>query len=132
MTSELLTDRADPVALALVETPPPSEPSGSVVTSIESGQAVVWLRGEIDLALAVDLAGVAAQVSDLGRDLVLEASRMTFCDSTLVNFIGTVSRQVAVTVNRPPHLLIDLLEICGLSDCVQVSLAGAAAPGLPA
>lgn len=108
------------------------ESDGSVLTSIEPGRAVVWLRGQIDLALAADLADLAAHVSDLGPHVVLEVSRMTFCDSTLVNFIAAISEQVAVTVRRPPRWLVDLLDICGQSDHVQLARFPGPLPTLPA
>jgi anti-anti-sigma regulatory factor len=132
MTSTLI-DKVAQSGLALVSVLQPAvEPAGSVLTSIELGRAVVWLRGEIDLTLAADLAELARHARDLGPHVVLEVSRMTFCDATLINFIAAISAQVAVTVRRPPRLLVDLLEICGLSDHVQSAYFPGPASALPA
>ena len=132
MTSVLIDNVPQAVLAPVLVLQPRFEPAGSVLTSVESGRAVVWLRGEIDLALAADLIELAAHVGDLGPHVVLEVSRMTFCDCTLVNFIAAVSAQVAVTVRRPPRLLVDLLQICGLADCVQFARFPGPAPAIPA
>jgi hypothetical protein len=132
MTLTLKAPETPPVAAPLGMLPPALEPAGSVLTSIEPGRAVVWLRGDIDLALTEDLAQLEANVRVLGPHVVLEVSRMTFCDTTLVNFIAGISQEVAVTVRRPPPLLVDMIRICGLAGCVQVANFPGRAPALPA
>jgi anti-anti-sigma regulatory factor len=132
MTPTLVDEMTQPDLAPVSVLRPDGEPAGSVLTSIELGRAVVWLRGEIDLTLAAELAELAGHARDLGPHVVLEVSRMTFCDSTLVNFIAAISAQVAVTVRRPSLPLVDLLEICGLTDRVQVAHFPGPAPALPA
>jgi anti-anti-sigma regulatory factor len=132
MIPTLIDKLAELVLTPVLVLRPAVEPAGSVLTSIELGRAVVWLRGEIDLALAPDLTELARHARDLAPHIVLEVSRMTFCDVTLINFIAVISQQVAVTVRRPPRLLVDLLEICGLTGRVQVAHFPGPAPALPA
>jgi hypothetical protein len=132
MTLTLKDPEAPPIATLLRGVPPTLEPAGSVLTSIEPGRAVVWLRGDIDLALTEDLSQLEAHVGALGPHIVLEVSQMTFCDTTLLNFIAALSKEVAVTVRRPPALLMDLIRICGLAGCVQMANFPGPAPALPA
>jgi anti-anti-sigma regulatory factor len=103
-----------------------------ILHSIEPGRAVVWLFGEIDLALADDLDRLSGQVRDLAPHLVLDVSQMTFFDTTLMNFIAVVCRDTAVTVRRPPRHLVDLLTICGLKHHVTIANFPGPAPRLPA
>jgi anti-anti-sigma regulatory factor len=100
--------------------------------AIEPGRAVVWLFGEIDLALAPDLDRLRSQVRDLAPHLVLDVSQMTFFDTTLMNFIAVVGSEIAVTVRRPPRQLVDLLTICGLRDHVTIANFPGPAPLMPA
>ena len=132
MTLTLSHPKTDLPPVKLRVLPPAHGPAGSVLTSFEPGRAIVWLRGEIDLALADDLAELVSHVHDLGPHLVIEVSQLTFCDVTLVNFLAAVSKEVAVTVRRPPRLLTDLLKMCNLIGRVQIADFPGPAPRLPA
>jgi hypothetical protein len=119
------------IPLDTLDTPPPS-PAGSVLTSLEPGRAIVWLSGEIDLALAEILGHLARNLHLLVPHVVLEVSRMTFCDSTLISFVNDLAATVPVTIRRPDRLLCDLLETFQLTERVQIAnFPGVAAP-LPA
>jgi anti-anti-sigma regulatory factor len=108
------------------------DPEGSILTSIEPGRAIVWLAGRIDCSLADDFAELCAHARELGPHLVVEVTRMTFCDSTLTNFLAAVSRETAVTVRRPSSRLAQALKASGLSERVQVANFPGPAPALPA
>jgi hypothetical protein len=106
--------------------------TGSVLTSVEPGRAIVWLAGRIDSSLADDFAELRAHVRELGPHLVVEVSRMTFSDDTLTNFLAAISREMAVTVRRPSARLANVLRTSGLTDRVQVANFPGPAPELPA
>ena len=99
----------------------PVGPVGTVQTFLEPGRAVVWLTGEIDLAVDPVLAQLAAHLHLFAPHVVLEVSQMTFCDSTVAAFVADVSRRIPVTVLRPPATFLDLLKVCGLTDRIQVA-----------
>ena len=67
MSQPVLFDGSQPHLGPVYVLPVGLESGGSVFASTEPGRAVVWLSGDIDLALAADLAELTAHVRDLGR-----------------------------------------------------------------
>ena len=119
MQPALETGTYQPASATSFGSVPMAERFGAVRTSLERGRQVVWLEGEIDLALAAVLAGLVVHARDLGFVVVLDCSRLTFCDCTLANFISALSDQVVVELRQAPSPLVDLLMICGLTDRAQ-------------
>jgi RNA polymerase sigma-70 factor (ECF subfamily) len=103
---------------------PPSflEPSPLLI-SLEHEHAVVWLHGEIGLSLAEDLTTFAAHLRQLGLPVYLEVSQMTFCDSTLANFLDDLLREVPVAICQPHKPLVQLLQIWDLAHRVLIAPA---------
>jgi hypothetical protein len=94
---------------------------GCVLTVLQPHRAVVWLVGEIDIALTADLRDIADHIFDTGTTtLVVDGSRLRFCDATLATFLAAALRHGTVTIRRPPKLLTDYLTIVGLHDAVKI------------
>jgi hypothetical protein len=97
--------------------------TSSVLTAFYRDQVFVWLRGEVDLALAPDLDAVAAHAPYLARRLTIDAARVRFCDSNVVNFIVRTSSAMPVTVRRPSSPFSDLMAAAGLAQLVSIDHA---------
>jgi hypothetical protein len=70
--------------------------------------------GEIDSSVALNLTQIAERAPSVARRLVVDGSRVTFCDTTVAHFIGRASDAMQVVVRRPSPLLADLLAATGL------------------
>lgn len=93
---------------------------GSVHAVVKSDEVVVWLIGEVDLAVAAELDDVAEQAPRVARWLTIDGSRVTYCDSTLLRFIAQVSDSMYVVVRRPSAIFADILTLSGLANRVLV------------
>lgn len=71
---------------------------------------VVWIVGEVDLNSEEQLAYVAFALRGL-PDVVVDLSRVTFCDQTLVRFLAELERRHLVTLRDPPRLCRDVLLV---------------------
>ena len=87
---------------------------GCVLTVAKRDEVIVWLVGEIDSSVALDLTQVVDDAAGTATRLVIDATRVTFCDSTLANFIGHAANAMEVVVRRPSRLVVDLLVTTGL------------------
>jgi hypothetical protein len=85
-------------------------PAGKVLTVVEH-----------DLAVAYDLGEICRHSSQLGDNLVVDTSAMTFCDTTLFNFLGCIGERLKVTVRHPTRLYLDLLALCEREETALVS-----------
>lgn len=97
-------------------------PSGSVLTVVQGDEMVLWLFGDIDLAVAEDLHQVAGHTPLGVRRLTVEASRMTFSDATLMTFLARAARMMPVRVRRPRRALVELLKVTQVGDLVSIDL----------
>jgi hypothetical protein len=93
---------------------------GCVLTVAKPDEVIVWLIGEVDSTLGVDLARVAEHAPRVARRLVVDGSRVTFCDTTVSHFIALTAAVMPVVVRRPSRLLVDLLATTGLYHQVSV------------
>jgi STAS domain-containing protein len=98
-------------------------PAGTVVTVIQADHCVVWLCGEVDLAMEPDLASLAFNVPRLGDRLVIDTSHVTFSDATLLRFLAAVAGGLEVTIRHPTTLLLDLLAVAEMTELVKVEVA---------
>ncbi len=99
------------------------EPPGSMLIVAKKDEVIVWLMGDIDISLALQLHEVSVEAPRVASRLVLDGSRVTFCDSTLLRFISIVSASMPVTVRRPSRVFTDILAFSGLTH--RVTLVGA-------
>lgn len=97
-----------------------------MTVQLESTQAtpesvVVPLRGELDVATADRAADRALALAVPGSLLVLDLSRVTFCDCSGLRALLRIVREArvlgcAVALTAPSPTMIRLLAITGLSD----------------
>ena len=105
----------------------PSRPPGCVLTVLKGDAVVVWLIGEVDLNVAADLNDIAEQAPRVGRRLVIDGSRVTFCESTALRFIASLGAALPVTIRRPSRVFADILAFSGLAQHVSIQND----PGVP-
>jgi anti-anti-sigma regulatory factor len=92
--------------------------SSSVLTVVRDDRVIVWLFGDVDQNVASDLRVIARHAPTVASQLVIEGSRVTFCDSTLLRFIAEMVSRMPVTVRRPSRVLAQILDLSRLSDLV--------------
>jgi hypothetical protein len=97
------------------------DPPGSLLIVAKPGEVVVWLIGDIDINLSLELHDVAVEAPRVADRLVVEGSRVTFCDSTLLRFLSIVAGSMPVTVRRPSRIFSDILAFSGLNHRVTVT-----------
>jgi hypothetical protein len=99
------------------EPAPASDPVLGVVPSVAPGRAfavigqdhgTVTLQGEIDLTLSEILSKLADAVRSLSAEVVVDATAVTFADSTLVNFLTELGQQPHLTL-KASRVVWDLL-----------------------
>jgi anti-anti-sigma factor len=102
---------------------PPGRALAVVDVREENGTPVIWLSGELDhisagqARTAID----AALASHPGR-VVLEASGVTFIDSSGIALLAAVTRKAReVQVRNPTPILRRLIELTGLGTILQVT-----------
>ena len=94
-------------------------PPGSVLTVLKDDEVIVWLIGEIDGSLALDLQVIAEEAPRCARSLVLDGSRVTFADSTVLRFIAIAAADMQLTIRRPSPIFSDILAFSGLDPRVS-------------
>jgi hypothetical protein len=100
--------------------PTPALP-GTISTILDGQRAVIWLQGDIDLAMAGELGRVQALLPRHITHLLLDLSRMTFCDGTLTAFIDAMLEHHTVSVSQPSPLATDYLRTVGLADDLRLA-----------
>jgi hypothetical protein len=103
-----------------VTSPTPALP-GTISTILKGRRAVIWLQGDIDLAMAGELGRVQALLPRHITHLLLDLSRMAFCDGTLIAFIEAMLEHHTVSVRQPSPLAADFLRTVGLSDDLRLA-----------
>jgi anti-anti-sigma regulatory factor len=93
---------------------------GCVLTVARRDEVIVWLIGEIDLSVAPDLAQIAEHAPPVAGRLVIDGSRLTYCDSSLAHFISVMCDSMQVVVRRPSQVFADLLAATELYHRVLV------------
>jgi anti-anti-sigma regulatory factor len=89
---------------------------GTVCTIIRDHLAVVRLQGDIDLAMAGELARVTAGLPSRVTDVVVDTSSMTFADGTLVAFVAALVEHHQVTLRAPTRIVRQLFAVSGVRD----------------
>jgi hypothetical protein len=98
-------------------TKPTYPPAGSALTVMDATTTTVWLFGEIDHAMADELAQIATHAAT--PEVILELGRVTFADSSLANFVAVLSQDASVTVKRAARQIVELLTVTGLGTVVS-------------
>ena len=93
----------------------PGRTPGAVLVVLKGHDVIVWLIGEIDGNVAIDLDDIVKQTPDIASRLIVDASRVTFCDSTALRFIATVAAAVPVTIRGPSRVFADIITFSGLA-----------------
>jgi anti-sigma B factor antagonist len=87
---------------------------------------VIALDGELDLATAPQLAGVALALVESGApDLIMDAEKLTFCDSSGLTVFVQVANSLQATGGRlaiagPSPIVRRVLELSGLIESIVV------------
>src|SRR3954468_1067064 len=104
--------RRSPSFPVLPEAQQPADRYGEVCVLIDPDEAVVWLHGDIDLAVQEELDGAVTDLTQAALPVRVDASKMTFCDSTAVHFLAHLLRAgLSVRVQDPTGRLAWLLEL---------------------
>jgi anti-anti-sigma factor len=97
------------------------------ITRDQRGEHVVLvLDGELDLVTAPDLATVAlALVDDGARDVIVDAHRLSFCDSSGLTAFVRVANRIEPAMGRlaiagPQPVVRRVLEVSGLTELFLV------------
>src|SRR5437763_10559192 len=107
------------------------EPVGSVDLVRTDGTAVIYLRGEVDMALAGQLRDAITQ-GLRGRRLVVDLTNATFIDSTVIGALAAAHGEAAGTgvelaIGPGPRNVMRTLSLSGLDGLfASAGAAGAA------
>jgi anti-sigma B factor antagonist len=89
----------------------------------EDGTPVVYLSGELDLTNAGQFStALDAALGSHPRRLILDASALTFMDSSgIVLLVSATQRVQEVQVRDPSPVVRRLIELTGLSDVLRIT-----------
>jgi hypothetical protein len=93
-------------------------PAGGILTTVRPARTVVQLHGEIDLCMAAEFEGLLDTLPTATAELVLDVEGLTFCDSTLADFIDVMLRHMPVTVVHTNRWVTEFLALVDLADRV--------------
>lgn len=111
--------RRSPSFPVLPEAQQPADRYGEVCVLLDPDEAVVWLHGDIDAAVKDELDGAVTDLTQAELPVRVDASNMTFCDSTAVHFLAHLLRSgLSVRVEDPSGRLARLLELVLAPDTV--------------
>jgi hypothetical protein len=105
--------------------PPRDSAAGSVLTAFEGSTALLFVFGDIDATTPISLGFDRPLVPDARQPqrierVVVDLRHMTSCDLTLVSFLASVVTGLPVTVRHAQPPFLDMLEVAGIRDLVQV------------
>ena len=96
----------------------------SITAEVDGEVANVTVAGEIDPATVGTFSTVLLTLASDGvRSFVIDASALTFVDSTAIQALQRVldaEGGTQVTISGPPHRLLDLLLATGLDTLITV------------
>lgn len=96
--------------------------------TVEAGVAVVTIEGPLDIETVPRLAPVLGEAIQESPDVVLDMTRVSFCDSVglsalLVAVKAARKREGTITLLRPVGQVRRLLELTGLEAIFQIEPA---------
>ncbi|MFC7407211.1 STAS domain-containing protein [Georgenia alba] len=101
---------------------PSTAESGSVHVMVSHARTRLVLSGEIDAALADDLADAIAESERAGHPVEVDARHVTFMDSSGVSILARLASRAPgrLTLIQPPDVVRFLLEVTRIGDLVDV------------
>ncbi len=81
---------------------------------------LVTLCGTVDTGVADELRDVLVRAAHDPGPVVVDASRLAFCDGTVVSFLATLADLCPVTVDRPSRLVRETFTAFRLTERVRV------------
>lgn len=84
---------------------------GEVAVVEQADAALVWLTGEVDLALDDDLFSAGRRLRRAAVPILVDVAGLTFADATLLDWLASLTAQVPVTVLNATPALRDLLTL---------------------
>ncbi|MGX1122940.1 anti-anti-sigma factor [Streptomyces ambofaciens] len=113
---EAVTGRTDEADVG-----PPRSPDRAVTDEYAwHGAWVVAARGSYDMSSVGPLADALGVAAREHPKVVLDASGITFADSSLLNLLILTRRAVDLRVAAPPQQMRRLLEITGVDAIIEV------------
>ncbi len=99
---------------------PADRPTASVRE--ENGTPVIYLSGELDMTSAGQFsAAIDAALASHPARLILDASDLTFIDSSGMVLLGSAAQRVQeVQVRDPAPIVQRLIELTGLSQVLRI------------
>src|SRR3954469_18491253 len=111
--------RRSPSFPVLPEAHQPADRYGEVCVLLDPDEAVVWLHGDIDAGVQDELDAAVTDLTQAELPVRVDASKMTFCDSTAVHFLAHLLRAgLSVCVQDPTGRLARLFELVLAPDTV--------------
>jgi len=110
--------------------------TGTIALAEEPGRTVVVLTGEIDVALRAEASAALANALERDLPVVIEASEVTFADSTgiafLVQFV-TIGHDegLDVTLHDPPQVIVEVLDMLGVRELLVRPVAAVPSAVVP-
>src|SRR3954470_8216468 len=105
--------------------PPGAFPAGAIHVAIGDGRVVVTLTGEVDAALRSDASRARAATLAAGLPVLVDATDVTFLDSSGVAFLLQLHRAAAeadleVRLRDPGQTVVDVLRLVGMAHALRV------------
>ncbi|MCU1431054.1 MAG: Anti-sigma factor antagonist [Actinotalea sp.] len=102
-----------------------SPPTGTITVTAAPAATIVLLSGAIDLDTKAMAADALQAVASRKVAVVLDATAVTFLDSTGIAFMVDCAKRatalgVGLTLVRPPRHVMYVLEILGIAPLFQV------------
>lgn len=91
---------------------------GRVLTDIAPAKSVIRLEGEIDLSMSEDLQRLVVTLPSITCSVVLDVSKVTFCDATLTGFLAGVANRMPIPLTPANARVVELLRLVGLDEFV--------------
>ncbi|WP_240645732.1 STAS domain-containing protein [Georgenia sp. SYP-B2076] len=107
-------DTSTNAAMAGVET-------GSVHVMVSATRTRIVLSGEVDVALASDLAEAVHDAERAGLPVEIDARHVTFMDSSGVTMLARLAHRAGrLTMIQPPDVVRFLLEVTRIGEVIDV------------
>ena len=98
-----------------------------IITDEEtSGHPILVVAGDLDLTTAPQLTSAAVQLIESGaRDVIVDASRLEFCDSSGLSALLRIMSHLApqggrLAIVNPHPIVLRVLQLCGLDEVLLI------------
>lgn len=105
---------------------------GGIEVEPDADHALVRLWGDVDASLRDQASMAMVALLDRGGPYVVDASGVTFLDSSGIAFVLQVHRMATdqgstAVLRDPPALVVDMLDLIGLDGVIPVEFSAASA-----